>query len=278
MIPTYLYFFVYALLGLIVGSFLNVVILRRGARGVGGRSGCLSCGAALSWYDLIPVVSWFALKGRCRACGTRISIQYPIVEATTALLFGLVGMMPMPLPLSLLALAICAMLVLISAYDILHTIIPDEWVYTFIVLCVVSSLSFMFSHSDNGNLWSFVVAGPVAAAPLFLLWAVSRGHWMGFGDVKLSLGIGWLVGLDRGFIAVFLAFVIGAFVSVCILIPFQYLSERYWHPGGITRLVNRSSTLTMKSEVPFGPFLIASCLLVWMLGIYGIAIPFLNFS
>jgi len=282
MIPGYLFFFVYGLLGLIVGSFLNVVILRRGARGIGGRSGCLSCGAPLLWYDLIPVVSWLALAGKCRSCGTRISIQYPIVEATTALLFGLVGMMSMPLPLTLLSLAICAVLILISAYDILHTIIPDEWVYAFIALSIVSSLSFMFSHGGSEHLFSFVLAGPVAASPLFFLWAVSRGRWMGFGDVKLALGIGWLLGLSVGFIAVFFAFVIGAFVSVCILIPFQYLRERYWHRGGITRgitqLSNRASTLTMKSEVPFGPFLIASCLIVWMLGIYGIAIPFLNFS
>lgn len=78
-------------LGLCVGSFLNVLILRQGRRALSGRSACTSCGGPLAWYDMVPVASWIMLRGRCRACGGSISIQYPLVEAATGILFGLVG-------------------------------------------------------------------------------------------------------------------------------------------------------------------------------------------
>src|SRR5271170_6149081 len=89
----------YGVLGLIVGSFLNVVILRRGARTIGGRSACLHCGAPLIWYDMVPVASWIILRGRCRSCGTRISVQYPLVEATTAIFFALIAPVISGIPL-----------------------------------------------------------------------------------------------------------------------------------------------------------------------------------
>jgi leader peptidase (prepilin peptidase)/N-methyltransferase len=265
--------FIYALLGLIIGSFLNVVILRRGARTVGGRSGCLSCGAPLRVYDLIPIVSWLLLRGRCRDCGTRISMQYPIVEGTTALLFGIVGSSGIAPYLEVVGFAICAILVLVAAYDIRHTIIPDEWSYGFGILALASSMPFALVHGGAAGVGLLLAAGPVAALPLFLLWLVSHGRWMGFGDVKLAFGIGWLLGLSTGLFAVFFAFVIGAVVSVCILMPVQYLEARI----GAHRLKHQTTRFTMKSEVPFGPFLIASCLIVWLLGVYGIVIPLFTF-
>ncbi len=265
---------IYALFGLIIGSFLNVVILRHGARTVGGRSGCLSCGALLLWYDMIPVVSWIALRGRCRACGSRISIQYPLVEASTAMLFGFIGASDLPIPLKLVSLVIVALLALIAAYDILHPIIPDEWAYAFAFLALVASSPFALESAGAGGIGMLLIAGPVCALPLFALWAVSRGRWMGFGDVKLSLGIGWLLGLSSGLSAIFLAFVIGALVSVLILLPLSYVRQRF----GITRLSGKGAGFTMKSEVPFGPFLIASGIFLWIMGIYGITLPFFTFT
>ena len=79
------------MLGLCVGSFLNVVILRQGRQALSGRSVCTSCAETLAWYDMVPVASWIILRARCRACGSSISIQYPLVEAATGTLFGLVG-------------------------------------------------------------------------------------------------------------------------------------------------------------------------------------------
>jgi leader peptidase (prepilin peptidase)/N-methyltransferase len=272
---------IYALFGLIIGSFLNVVILRHGARTVGGRSGCLSCGAPLLWYDMVPVFSWLALAGRCRACGSRISAQYPLVEASTAVLFALVGLSGLSIPLKVIALIIMALLVLITAYDIRHTIIPDEWAYGFAALAFISSSPFALTQGGASGILMLLIAGPLCALPLFALWLVSGGRWMGLGDAKLSLGIGWLLGLASGISAIFLAFVIGAVISVCVLLPMQYLRQRFGLGGGagrITRLSGRGTGFTMKSEVPFGPFLIASCIFIWLMMVYGIPIPFLSFS
>ena len=264
---------IYALFGLIIGSFLNVVILRRGAKTVGGRSGCLSCGAPLYWYDLVPVISWIALRGRCRSCGTRISMQYPLVESSTALLFAAIGASELPYLMQAISLVIIALLVLITAYDMRHTIIPDEWSYAFAVLAFIGSMPFALLGGIDGVLL-LLAAGVMCAAPLGALWLISGGRCMGLGDAKLALGMGFLLGIVPGIYAVFLAFVIGAFVSVCFLLPYSYLQARH----GITRLGVRRRSLTMKSEVPFGPFLIASTILVWFCTIYGIAIPFLNIT
>jgi prepilin signal peptidase PulO-like enzyme (type II secretory pathway) len=117
-----------------------------------------------------------------------------------------------------------------------------------------------------------IVAGPAAALPLFALWLVSRGRWMGLGDAKLALGIGFLLGLADGLGAIFLAFVIGAVISLGLLLV-QYIQRKV----GITRFGSGQRGLTMKSEVPFGPFLIASCLFLWLMMMYGMSVPFLTF-
>lgn len=264
---------IYGLFGLIIGSFLNVVILRRGARGIGGRSGCLSCGEPLHWFDLVPVVSWVTLRGRCRSCGSRISVQYPLVEASTAVLFAFIGGSDLSLAMQVLSLIIVALLVLITVYDLRHTIIPDEWSYAFAIVAFVSASSFALQSGWMG-IGTLVIAGPVCALPLFALWLISRGRWMGLGDAKLALGIGFLLGQTMGLFAVFFAFVIGAVVSVCILLPYSYVRSKL----GITRLGGSGAGFTMKSEVPFGPFLIASTFLVWLMTIYGMSIPFFNIT
>ena len=264
------------LLGLIVGSFLNVVILRHGARAVDGRSICMSCGRQLAWYDMVPVFSWVFLRGRCRSCKSRISIQYPLVEAATGVLFAFIGVWAYPLvlytwhmwPVFIAYFVICALLVAIAVYDFKHTIISDGWAYTF------ASLAF-FSHfltiDSFPSIAILLVSGPLIALPLFLLWLVSRGTWMGLGDAKLALGIGWLLGPELGLLALLGAFILGALVAVCILMPMPYIARAL----RITQLGNAQSTFTMKSEVAFGPFLIMSCIVVWLMMLYGIPIPFL---
>lgn len=236
----------------------------------------MSCGARLRWYDMIPVFSWALLGGRCRSCGGRISIQYPLVEAATGILFAAIGFWAnSALPglswpgvvLIVLHLCILALLVCITAYDILHTIIPDEWAYAFAALAFISQF-LQPSPLDYGSLW-FILAGPTAAAPLFALWLFSRGRWMGLGDAKLALGIGWLLGPAPGLIAVFGAFVIGAVVSVFILLPLPHII-RALYTLGITSRGKPAPGFTMKSEIPFGPFLILSCIIIWFASIYGI--------
>ena len=257
------------LFGAIIGSFLNVVVLRRGIRSLAGRSGCLSCRAAIRWFDNIPVVSYFLLRGRCRDCGSGISVQYPLVEASTALLFGLIAYATPSAPALTLGLSfgMIAILVAIATYDIQHTIIPDAWAYLFTAAALVYGAALWIPH--YGTL-AFVLAGPAAALPLFLLWLVSRGRWMGLGDAKLALGIGYLLGPVDGIFAVFFAFVIGAVIALGILLPLPHIA-RLLARAGIARKASATS-FTMKSEVPFGPFLIASTLLVWFSHLYSAAL------
>lgn len=164
-------------------------------------------------------------------------------------------------------LCILMILICIAAYDIRHTIIPDEWAYAFAGLAFVSQ--FLAPVSIEIDSWWLILSGPLAALPLFSLWFFSRGRWMGLGDAKLALGIGWLLGPVLGLLAVFLSFVIGALISVCILLPMPYII-RALYTLGITSGVKPPGGFTMKSEIPFGPFLIFSCIIIWFATLYGI--------
>ena len=119
----------FALFGLIIGSFLNVIILRlHTGQSSSGRSGCMSCGAQLSWTELVPVFSFFALRGRCKTCGSSISHQYWIVEVLTAVLFALIASQNFGLLISAFYVVVASLLVVIGAYDLRHTIIPNKLV------------------------------------------------------------------------------------------------------------------------------------------------------
>ena len=268
----------FGLFGLIVGGFLNVLVARWGSRPLSGRSQCPSCGRTIAWYDNIPILSWIVLGARCRHCRVRISSQYPLVEAGTGILFGLVGASPLPLSLRLIGLLIAALLFAIAVYDLRHTIIPDAWVYAFISLSLLYTLvvSLPAFSAGEGDVLVILLSGPVAALPLFALWGVSRGAWMGFGDVKLALGMGFLLGPLFGIVAVFLAFVLGAIVSVPLLFFSSELWKRMAAPYHFLHSVfgvKSGKGYTMKSEVPFGPFLICSCFIIWFLNAYGIPLP-----
>jgi leader peptidase (prepilin peptidase) / N-methyltransferase len=258
--------------GCIVGSFLNVAVLRREVHTLGGRSACMSCGEQLRWYDMVPVFSWLYLHGKCRVCESGISVQYPLVELLTGVLFAVLGLsIIVEEPLALVvALIILATLVAISVYDIRHTIIPDSWAYLFAACALV--YAFITGIPDGGNILLFALAGPVAALPIFTLWLVSRGTWIGLGDAKLCLGIGWLLGPVYGIVAVFFAFVIGAVISVFVLMPLPSILS-YMKKQGIARFRVRTHQLTMKSEVPFGPFLVASCIIVWFSLLFNLPLP-----
>lgn len=227
------------LLGLIVGSFLNVVIYRynTGLSVARGRSRCLACARDLRWHELLPLFSFAIQRGRCRRCFTRLSWQYPLVEALTAILF-VICYWTFGISVSLLLhLVISCLSLVILVYDLRHKIIPDGLVYAFIALALVATLA----QRDLLLLGNHVLAGLLLFAFFGGLWWVSRGRWMGFGDAKLGLGVGLLLGLAGGFSAVVLAFWIGAVASLAIL-AYNKLSRR--------------RGLTLKSEVPFAPFII----------------------
>jgi len=263
----------FGVFGLIVGSFLNVFVLRWGTgRGMGGRSACMSCGYQLRWYDLVPIFSWLLLKGRCRSCSSAISFQYPLVELLTALSFAFLGGVPgVPLLIQVLWCIVASLLLVIAIYDLRHTIIPDTWVYAF---CLLALLSMGPAMTSSMPLHWYLVAGPLTAFPLFGIWLFSRGTAMGFGDVKLAVGIGYLLGPWFGLGAIMCAFMIGGLISVPLLV-----GSSVWWRGMSVRLAQRGLILprvsvTMKSEIPFGPFLVLATFLLWLLWLYGLSLSF----
>jgi prepilin signal peptidase PulO-like enzyme (type II secretory pathway) len=249
----FIYIFLFCL-GAIVGSFLNVVALRynTGMSIVKGRSQCFSCGKTLKWYELVPVFSYFALGGRCSVCKSKISKQYVTVETITAILFAaayyLTGL-TFSLPFFLVFFSL---LVVISIYDFKHKIIPDLWAYTFAALALIYAIT-MFLQ-DNFT-WLDLAAGPLLALPFALLWLVSKGRWIGLGDAKLVLGLGAMLGFIYGISGIMLAFWIGAAFSV-VLICIQKIAPKI-----------SKHKLGMKSEIPFGPFLILGALIILFLQI-----------
>lgn len=240
------------ILGAIIGSFLNVLIYRsRTGMGIGGRSMCMSCGKTLGWSELMPILSFIIQRGRCTACRSRISWQYPAVELATAVMFALIIYRWPPSSLgdlisAAISIVIASLLVVITAYDLRHKIIPDGFVLAFDLLALVTVFWDVSRGLHPPHIWT-LLAGPILALPFALLWLVSRGRWIGLGDAKLALGIGWLLGLNSGASAIILAFWIGAAVSLIWMFAIYHRYKR-----GI--------------EIPFGPFLVLGTVLVWLSG------------
>src|SRR3989338_8340385 len=171
LIPALIFF----ALGLTIGSFLNVVIYRYNTeRHFGGRSACLSCFKKLSWYELFPVLSFVWLRGRCRSCQARISAVYPVVEIITGLIFSMLFLKLDNLLFGILAFADLFLFGNADAAPIFCPHLPDP---------------------------SSFMAGLVVSAPFALIWLLSRGAWMGLGDAKLAVGLGWLLGIAGIFFA-----------------------------------------------------------------------------
>lgn len=229
-------------LGAIVGSFLNVVILRHNTcKSLTGRSGCAVCGESLEVGQLIPIFSYLSQLGKCVKCKSSISKQYILVELATAILFVLTGIFAFVNDLNLfvflLLLLTMTIIVILSTYDFKHTILPDMYVYSFIALATL--IVFVVEPNIYILGWQ-LIGGITTALPIFALWFFSKGRAMGFGDVKLSVGIGIFLGIYMGISAVWYAFMIGAVYGLVLM--------------GLKRA-------GAKSEVAFGPFLILGFLL-----------------
>jgi leader peptidase (prepilin peptidase) / N-methyltransferase len=244
--------------GVIIGSFLNVYIYRfNTGKSLGGHSHCLSCGVRLEWYELFPMVSYLVLRGSCRTCRCRIPSRYFWVELLTGLLFMLCASVSGNIFELLLLWVVMAVLIVITVYDLYHFIIPD--ILTIVLTLLAAALignSFIQGEATLIEI-GLDVAAAIAGAGFFLfLWVISKGRWLGFGDVKLAVPLGLLVGATAVFSFIVLSFWIGAVISLA------YLGYQRWHQGKTgLRLLSRE--LTMKSAVPFAPFLVASALLVF---------------
>jgi leader peptidase (prepilin peptidase) / N-methyltransferase len=235
---------------LALGSFLNVVAARLPERRslVRPRSACGSCGAEIAWYDNVPVLSYFLLRGRCRACGERFSVRYPAVELATALLvaacffhFGLTAR-------AAVAACFCATLVVLSAIDAERRILPDLIVLPSFLLVLGANLAL-----EPGR-WVEWIGSSLGASLFLFLALVAYPRGMGMGDVKLALLLGAMLGKVVG-----VGLMLGMLAAV----------------GLSTILFVRHGLAARKMAIPFGPFLafgsivalfVGEPLLNWYLG------------
>lgn len=218
------------LLGLLIGSFLNVVIYRlpRGESLNRPASRCPSCGKPVKPYDNIPVLSWLILRGRCRSCGAPISVRYPLVEALTAAVFvgaalarGVDDDLALWLPFA-------AMLIAVAGIDLDHRIIPNKILLPAAIWGIVGTILFRPDNIDDS-----LIAGGIAFMALFLA-ALAYPAGMGMGDVKLVGVMGIYLGSAVA-PAMLVAFLAGSLVGILIIL--------------------REGADARKKGVPFGPFL-----------------------
>lgn len=211
------------------------------------RSRCLHCHHTLAWYDLIPLASWLSTKGRCRYCRAPIGRFEPLIELGTAGLFAIFtlvwtatyGLEPASLALLGLWIAALTMFVILFVYDLKWFLLPDVVMFPLIGLSLVITAATVVSlHDVDIALAAVSVTGSVAVLSglYFVLWLVSKGLWVGFGDVKLGIALGvLLIDWKLALLTLFLANLIGTLVVL---------------PGLL------SGKLSRKAQVPFGPLLI----------------------
>ncbi|MFA6336372.1 MAG: prepilin peptidase [Candidatus Paceibacterota bacterium] len=248
------------ILGLVAGSFLNCAAYRvKEKKGfVSGRSFCPRCKHNLSWQELVPVLSFAFLKAKCRYCKKSISWRYPITEIAMGLLFLLVFNFLFPLGLQqgfasavflislLYLLAVVSLLVIVFIFDLNWYLIPDKillWLAG--ITAAFHFYSFVSGLYPEGQILNFLFSAVGASGFFLAVFLLSRGKAMGFGDVKLAFFMGFFLGWPKIGTALFLAFLIGAIIGLALI---------------------AGKKKKMKSEVPFGPFLIAGLLIALFWG------------
>ncbi len=246
--------------GLIVGSFLNVLILRFGfTESRQSRSHCMACGQQIHAFDLIPVISFAVLKGRCRQCGSRLLAQYPAVELSVAVLFVVswhllppaVGLWSVLAFVSLLIFLVS--LVGLVVYDIRHTLVPLPFVFVLLASAFFAPLFQSISITSLDPILDALSGGITLAGFLLALHLATGGKGMGMGDVYIAAAVGLLLGLFRGIEALMFAVWIGTIFYLSVMALSSVLKS--------FRLPRRFSRVTMKTELPFVPFLALGVLL-----------------
>lgn len=214
----------WAILGLAIGSFIAAFTYRlpSGISIATGRSFCPKCKKKISWFDNIPIGSYFVLKGRCRHCGKRISPRYPLIETAAA-----IGFIAFAGQFFLLFVFTLALAILVIDWE--KQIVPDSLVFLGFLATLVYFLLVNF------NFYESLLAGLAAALFLLLVHLVTTGRGMGLGDVKLALFLGTIIGLSQVFHWLVLSFVLGAVIGLVLVFIGR---ARFGRP------------------IPFGPFLI----------------------
>ncbi len=244
------------LFGVSFGSFLNCIIYRLEINSKPkGRSYCPKCKHTLSYKDLVPIFSYILLKGKCRYCHKKISLEYPLVEFTTGVLFVIVFYLSGFLEIisysffDILTITylftVLFFLILIFIYDLKHFIIPDFANFSLIL----TSFLYLVVYSFLENNIDIFINGLLSALGVFLfffaIFFFSKGKGMGFGDVKFVVFMGFFLGFPNIIVANFLSFFFGAIIGL-LLIALQKKK--------------------MKSQIPFGPFLIFGTLVAYFFG------------
>lgn len=236
------------IIGLALGSFLNVVILRLDelATIVYDRSHCPKCKKILAWYDLVPFLSFVLLRAKCRYCNESISWQYPLVEVGTGLLY-LVLFLFFGLSLSLLFyIIVFSLLLVVFVHDIRTQTTPEAFVWIILIISLLGGWYF-----GELTFLSSIVGGIIAGLFLGMLVFFSKEQWMGSGDVKIGAILGLLVGYPNVLVALFSSFVMGS-VAGLLVIFLKY------------RTIDRKS---LKIALPFAPFLILGILVALIYGL-----------
>lgn len=246
------------ILGLAVGSFLNVLIYRtvKGESWLMGRSYCDHCQKKIVWYDNIPLFSYLWLRGKSRCCGRKIPLSYPLVEVMTGSLFvwwyaaGSLFFKLTQAPFQTLQplfwLAVGTLLLVIFFSDLLHMIIPDLVVGALLLLTIFYRLYLVVSGIMQWQDFWLMLGGMVLGlAVIGGLWLVTKGKGMGFGDVKFVVPMAWLLGWPKIMVGLFLAFFIGGVIALVLLILGQKKLEQ---------------------KIAFGPFLVMATVLSLLWG------------
>lgn len=238
--------------GSVLGSFINAASwrLHEGKDWIRGRSQCVHCGHTLAGRDLVPVVSWLWLAGRCRYCGQPISRRYPIVELITGAIFVWSFLVwdfsPALAGLALVVwLAMAIGLILLADYDLRWMILPDKILLPLIGLAIIQLIVFSALEQSVIKLVDALGAATLAGLFFYGLFAYSHGRWLGGGDVKLVFLMGLVLGLVNTMIALLIAFNAAALLSVALI------------------AIGRMSR---KDYIPFGPFLIGGSIIAMLHG------------
>lgn len=210
MLPTILLYIVIFLYGIIIGSFLNVCIYRLPKKEniVTTRSHCMNCGYKLEWYDLVPLFSWLALGGRCRKCKTKISVQYPVVEALNGVLYIIVfAYYGVSVETVLYCLLASALLVL-SVIDFRTYEIP------FGINVFIAVLGGIRVITDLSHWYEYVIGFFAVSLILYLIYIITKGRGIGGGDIKLMAASGLLLGWRCNILAFVLGCIIGSVIHL----------------------------------------------------------------
>lgn len=238
----YYYTLIFIILaGLILGSFLNVVIFRiNDLRSLlAGRSRCPECRAELKWYDLIPIISFILLKTKCRYCGRKISWQYPFVEAGTAIVLTLLFIFYGLTPAFFFYALIFLLMIVVLVHDLRTKLVPEEFVWTILIISLLGSWYFGGFGLPNMLLGGIIAGG----FPAFLVVA-SKEKWMGAGDIKIAMILGLILGYPTAILGLFIAFILGSIVGLILIA--LHLKK-------------------LEDQLPFAPFIISATFigLVW---------------